>query len=691
MKKNFTGLLNKLKKVNNFLIKNFEIISTCLAFAFSYAFIFVILDASHIITPTTVTGGDTGSHIYIPYYLKQIFPLLKWWSPDWYSGFPFLYFYPPLFYALTVILSFIIPLDISFKVVIFSIVLLYPLSFYLTLKWLNLKTPIPQLGTILSIFIIFLEKFSIYGGNLPSLLSGQFSHTASIAFLFMFCSLMYKGITEKKYLVFNIILGSLIILSHPTSGLLLILLAPFFVFQKKYFKKNLYYVFLVYTGIFLMTSFWTLSLVYYQGYAGIMKWTKEIRLDYLFPEYWQILSISSGLAFLLIIIKRELKFLPAIILTGICLVAYFYLDNYNVWNTRFLPYILYGTILFSSYFIGSVISLFRKKLITIAYVFVCILMAFSLFNVKDHISYSSYWFKWNFEGYQVKNPWIELDDLFSYLKTQPEGRVMWEYHPDFGKYGTPRVLEAITVFTQKPTFEGLLIESGLSGPFHFINQTETSERPTAAIAGFIYPQFDFERGIKHLKMSGAKYFIAYSALIKNKADENQNLVKLKTVDPFVVYKISDSELVEPVKDFTIQKREKDWLKKAIEWYKGNDLEKPIVFADTQKQIKELNSVDFKTIAKVKNIKTTKDSIEFDVNKLNKPYIVKISYFPTWKSEGAKGPFLISPSYMMVIPTQNHVRLYFTYGWIDWLGIILTIGGVGYLFFVNIFNPKIFKK
>ncbi len=691
MAKNFVKLLKNLKKINNFLIKNFEIVSTCLAFAFAYAFIFITLDASHVITPTTVTGGDTGSHIYIPYYLKQIFPLLKWWSPDWYSGFPFLYFYPPLFYALTVILSFIIPLDISFKVVIFSIVLLYPLSFYLTLKWLNLKTPIPQLGTIFSIFIIFLEKFSIYGGNLPSLLSGQFSHTASIAFLFMFLSLMHKGISEQKYLVLNILLGSFIILSHPTSGLLLILLAPFFILQTKSLKKNLYYIFFVYLGVFLITSFWTLSLVYYQGYAGIMKWTKEIRLDYLFPEYWRMLSFSAGLAILLIIIKREIKFLPTIALTAICLIAYFYLDNYNVWNTRFLPYILYATILFSSYFIGYTISLFRRKLIIIAYLLICIPMAFSLFTIKNNTSYSAYWFKWNFEGYQVKNPWIELENLFSYLKTQPEGRVMWEYHPDFGKYGTPRVLEAITVFTKKPTFEGLLIESGLSGPFHFINQTETSEKPTAAIAGFIYPQFEFERGIKHLKMSGAKYFIAYSTLIKNKADENPDLVKLKIIDPFIVYKISDSELVEPVKNFTIQKREKDWLKKAIEWYKGNDLEKPIVFVDNQKQIKELNSVDLKSIGKVKNIKVTKDSIEFDANEINQPYIVKISYFPTWRAEGARGPFLVSPSYMMVIPTQNHTKLYFTYGWIDWLGIGLTVTGIGYLFFVKIFSPKIFKK
>ncbi len=678
----------KFKKINLFLKEYQEFIITALCFIFSYVFIFTTLDTSFLITNTTVTGGDTGSHVYIPYYLKEIFPLIKWWSPDWYSGFPFFYFYPPLFYVLTVILSFVISLNISFKLVIFSVILLYPLSFYLTLKWLGLKTPIPQLGMLFSLFIIFLEKFSIYGGNLPSLLSGQFSHTASIAFLFMFLGLMYKGLKEKKYLILNILLGSAIILSHPTSGLLLIILSPFFIFQKRNFKENLFFVFYVYLGIFLITSFWTLSLVYYQGYAGVMRWTKEIRLDYLFPNHWLLLNASALFGFLLAIIKKETRFLVAIALTAICLLAYFFLDNFGVWNTRFLPYILFANLLFAAYFIGYLILFFKKGFIIFSYLIVLLIIFFSLFSLKENINYSPYWFKWNFEGYQAKSVYKELDNLFSYLKTLPQGRVMWEYHPDFNKYGTPRVLETLTVFTNHPTFEGLLIESGLSGSFHFINQTETSENPTAAIAGFSYPPFNFERGITHLQMSGAKYFIAYSQKIKTEADKTQKIIKLKTITPFSIYEIPNSELVEKINNFSIQKKGKDWLSKSIEWYKGNDLEQPIVFVENEEQKEELTKIQNSiTNTVVKNIKTTNDSIEFDVDKINQPYIVKISYFPTWKAEGAKGPFLISPAYMMVIPNQNHVKLYFSYGFIDYLGIILTIFGVGYLFLIK----RIYKE
>jgi hypothetical protein len=66
----------------------------------------------------------------------------------------------------------------------------------------------------------------------------------------------------------------------------------------------------------------------------------------------------------------------------------------------------------------------------------------------------------------------------------------------------------------------LLIESSVFGPFHFINQTETTQSPTSAIAGFKYPPFNFEKGVEHLKLSNARYFVAYTPTIKNLAHEN---------------------------------------------------------------------------------------------------------------------------------------------------------------------------
>jgi len=75
--------------------------------------------------------------------------------------------------------------------------------------------------------------------------------------------------------------------------------------------------------------------------------------------------------------------------------------------------------------------------------------------------------KWNYEGFERKSTWKELKGLFEFLKGLPFGRVMWEYTPQYDRFGTPRVLELIPLFTGKPTLEGLLIESSLSVSLSF--------------------------------------------------------------------------------------------------------------------------------------------------------------------------------------------------------------------------------
>ncbi len=683
-----------MKKIINFFSNPDRLITLGL-FIIAYLFIFLVLDIKYVFTDTTITGGDTGSHIYIPYYLKEIFPLIKWWSPDWYSGFPFLYFYPPLMYFLAVIVSFIIPLTIAFKITIFSVVLLFPVAFYLSLKWLGLKSPIPQLGIIFSLFLIFLENYTIYGGNLASLLAGQFSHTASIALIFIFLGAIYQGMKKGNWHLPNILLGSLVILTHPTTGLLLIILAPFLVFQTESLKNNFFYILKVYIGIFLITAFWTLGLIYYGGYLGTMKWTKEIIWSNLFPAHWMPLNIAGVLGILLAIYRKERRLIGLLALTVITLTTYLTVNNLNFWNTRFLPYLSFAILMFAAYFFGSVLIYLKRKLYLGFYaVILIIIVCFSLSTVKANISFTPSWFKWNFEGYEVKTSWSELEELFAVLENQPNGRVLWEYSPEYEKYGTPRVLEAISSFTGQPTFEGLLIESGLSGPFHFINQTETAEKPTAAIAGFEYPPFNFQKGTEHMQISGTTYFVAYSDFIKGEADAQPELEKLTDTGAFSVYRVRNGHLVNTIGNFALSFKDKNWLDDSIEWYKGEDLDYPTVYVKDQQEFDELwgistkyGEVDGFTPEKMV---VTNDKVEFDTSRIGQPHIIKITYFPTWKVKGAQGPYLVSPAYMMVIPTENHVELYFSYGWIDWLGITLTILGIIWLIFFKKVNGFLIK-
>jgi hypothetical protein len=80
-------------------------------------------------------------------------------------------------------------------------------------------------------------------------------------------------------------------------------------------------------------------------------------------------------------------------------------------------------------------------------------------------------------------------------------------------------------------------------------------------------------------------------------------------------------------------------------------------------------------AKVSNIRTTESSVSFDVSRTGVPVMVKTSYYPNWKAEGADGPWRATPNFMVVVPTSHHVRLTFATSTADKVGRVLTVVGL----------------
>jgi tetratricopeptide (TPR) repeat protein len=67
-----------------------------------------------------------------------------------------------------------------------------------------------------------------------------------------------------------------------------------------------------------------------------------------------------------------------------------------------------------------------------------------------------------------------------------------------------------------------------------------------------------------------------------------------------------------------------------------------------------------------------EEIEITTNRPGHPLLVKVSYHPRWRAIGADGPWLVSPSLMMVIPLETKSRLvYAGRDRSDTLGLALT--------------------
>src|SRR4051794_41102613 len=85
------------------------IVATCIVY------VFIQLGPSLVLRNTTITGGDTGAHVWFPDFLIDHF--LPWrvtgWSNDFYAGFPAGQVYFPFPAVLIALLAGVLPYNIA--------------------------------------------------------------------------------------------------------------------------------------------------------------------------------------------------------------------------------------------------------------------------------------------------------------------------------------------------------------------------------------------------------------------------------------------------------------------------------------------------------------------------------------------------------------------------------------------------
>jgi len=79
--------------------------------------------------------------------------------------------------------------------------------------------------------------------------------------------------------------------------------------------------------------------------------------------------------------------------------------------------------------------------------------------------------------------------------------------------------------------------------------------------------------------------------------------------------------------------------------------------------------------RVSDVVVTHSEITFTTSAVGVPHLIKASWFPNWRAEGAIGPYLAAPSAMVVVPNRESVRLRFKRSWAEWLGMVISVLGV----------------
>jgi hypothetical protein len=667
---------------------------TVVTFVAIYLVLIKVLHVNLILSRTTAAGGDMGSHHYIDTFLrKELLPhwRITGWAPGWYAGLPMLTFYFPLPYVAIAALSPLLGNQIAFKLVTAAGPLLLPLTCWAAFRLLRLREPAPLLAACGSAVFLMMyqigpttnDLFTIWGGNIASTMAGEFPFALSFALLPLALAMLYRSVEEGTGWKLTSVTVAAVVLTHILTTIMLVLASSMLLLRLplKSSRQTLGRLARIYAVAFCLTAFWGLPFLLRQRYTAHMKWDQLSNYSYLLPNPLRPYLVLAGIGLVVAVIRGERRVLlfawPAMLAAFAYVALPHFIPAGALWNARLLPLIYLCELLVAAYggavVVGRVAEALRRGArLPMRFGYVVVVLALVLTPVVSAYRQRGTptgWSEYNYSGFEVKPDWPQAVALFDTLNRLPQGRVMWEFRRDeYERFGTTRTLENIPAFSKQDSMEGLLIESSLNAPFHFINQAETSPISTQAVPGVQYPGFDFPMGLRHLRMFGVRWYVAYSEEANNAAKQ-AGLKSVATSGHFTIYEVGDGHLVEVPPLRPVLFDDPDWRENALTWYRNaNWLDTPLAFASKSDPAARaafadpgklpVKSLPRQPLSRPGTVPSTMtdETIDFTTDRIGEPHIVKVSYFPNWHAEGAKGPWLLSPGLMVVVPTQAHVRL-----------------------------------
>lgn len=661
--------------------------------------VFAWMRPDQILLANTPTGGDMGAHVLLPAYLRdELLPSgrLMGWSNDWYAGFPVFYFYFPLPAFTIVLLDVLLPYGVAFKLVTVAGLVALPFAGFYFTRSMGFAKPVSLVAAVAGGTFVFMESFSIYGGNTLSTLAGEYSFSWSFALSLVYLGMLIRNVRSGRgFTVGTGVVLALTALSHVITTMVIVVASLPLLFRRRG-PTTLIGSWVL--GLAL-AGFWAIPLVARVGLTTDMGWFPVTGATPVFPrELWPMIVLAAG-GLVWALVRRHLVS-PALALMVIPVAGYYliqHIDYRKLYNARLLPYWYFTVFLFAGIGVGAAAVSAARRLRgghgTRWLVAGGVAIAFLLFAMSG-VQKTPGWARWNYSGYEGKQTyafdadgapilqddnWGDYRSLMETLDTLPPGRVMWEANNDLGRYGTPMALMLTGYWSEgHPSMEGLLFESSLTTPFHFLNAAEVSQRPSNPVSGLNYYHLDFARAVKHLALYDVRYYVSYTDTARQAAVDF-GLPVLAASTPFTIFELPDSSLVDVAEYLPAvwDNEDQSFLDATLSWYEDvGSLDKWLV-EEGPDSWPRIDNAAIKTRPRVaaggevSNIVLENHRISFDTTAIGVPHLVKVSYFPNWQATGAEGPYRAAPSLMVVVPSQGHVVLDFTDTWAETTGKALT--------------------
>ncbi|HDH28958.1 MAG TPA: hypothetical protein ENH13_07475 [Euryarchaeota archaeon] len=657
-----------------------------------------------LLSKTITTGGDTASHYYSAYFMKNsLLPAgrLVGWTQGNYAGFPMFQFYFFLPFLVMAVLGYLIPLQIAFKLVSVLGIFLLPAAAYYGMKAMKFRFPIPAFSAALMLPFLFMEANSMWGANIPSTLAGEFTYSISMALTLIFLGVLYREMekSEGRRSTPLIALLVLITFTHVYTLLFVVITSTYFLAEqnRKKLAGNLAFLFKIYFTAFLLTSFWAIPMVAKLDYTTPFAVVWDIKNIYeVFPKNLLPIYLLSALGIVWGLWKKEDK----ILFITFSLVAAFFLytvsTRLGIVDIRFIPFLQIYPLLVAAYILGTAASRLRGE-----WLLPVILVLATILWVNQSVTFIPNWIDWNYEGFEGKAVWPAFNGVNQYLAGGPgDPRVVYEHSQLHNSAGSSRAFESLPLFSGRDTLEGLYMQSTVSSPFIFYIQSEISQVTSCPFPQWPCTRFNPSDAARHLEIFNVGEVIARTDATKVALINHPGYEFEKEIGPYTVFRLTGNKgsYVEVPKYEPVLFETERWKESAYLWFINLSLlDVPLVFTDdasdpgpfklvkTDGKLTDIPRVPIERNCTVSE-SVKDDEIVFTTNCVGVPHIVKVSYFPNWKVEGADKIYLVSPSFMLVIPSQEQVRIYYGKTFIDILGQILTLLGIMLLLFGRRIGP-----
>jgi hypothetical protein len=649
-----------------------------------------LLPPSLLLLPTIVAGGDTPSHYPTAVWLHDhLLPhaRLHGWYPGAALGHPLLLYYFPFPFVLMSGLATLVGMPVAFKLGTALGVFLLPVLAYVSFRLMRLPFPAPLLGAAASLVFLYVEDNPIWGGTIASTLTGEFSYTYGVGFAVLFLGVLVRARADGRGPWLPAAVLALTSYAHGYTVLWAGLSASVLLLWDPAPRPGRWGA-LGWLAAVAGLAFALAGPALVPLLAG-WGWTTPYHDAWIeaasgfFPRLLAPLLVAGVLSVASVLGRGAAARAghQPILHLGFAAVAAAALASagpaLGVIDVRFVPLAQLALALAGAAGVGVLLS--RLALADLAALGLVLLAAV---DADSRSTLLRSWIDWNYSGLEAKELWPAWQELMKSLRGGVgDPRVAFEYGPVHERAGSIRMHETVALFSGR---------SGIEGAY---NQSSTTTHPVYYLISELFPsspnpfrsrtysRFDPQTALARIPLLAIGRIVATTERLASALDARPDVVREARIPPYTLYRLAGPEprYVEPLAFAPVRASPRAWRDQAFHWFSRKPPNKALlVFTDDTRfdvvardawapppEVPLPGGVGVEETIEAESIRIT-------TSRPGHPLLVKLSYHPRWRAEGAFGPYVASPGLMLVVPFQRQVRLvYAGRAWSDWLGVALA--------------------